>query len=78
MFISVPIGHRKTQIEQIVTDMKNFVQQTIADIFIVSVITLAVYFFAELLKPGLVTDYVSLNLLLLWTVVIGIIRALKS
>lgn len=42
------------------------------DIFSVTLTTFIVYFFVDLLKPGLVTNYINLNALLLFVIATGV------
>lgn len=50
----------------------------IRDIFRIALITFIVYFFADLIKPGLVTNYVNLNSLLLLVIGGGIVTILTG
>ena len=42
------------------------------DIFRIALATFVVYFFADLIKPGFVTNYINLNALLLFVLASGI------
>lgn len=55
-----------------------FIRSLVRDCFTVGLVTFAVYFFADLVKPGLVTNYINLNLLLLCVIVVGIIHILLT
>lgn len=48
------------------------IRSIIRDIFTISLTTFVVYFFADLIKPGLVTNYINLNMLLLFVIGSGI------
>ncbi len=54
----------------------NFLKSLIGDIFTISVVSLVVFFTAEIIKPGFITNYFNLNLFLLWCILIGIIQVL--
>lgn len=48
----------------------------VRDIFLVALVTFIVYFFADLVKPGFVTNYINLNALLLFVIGSGIVTVL--
>lgn len=50
----------------------------VRDLFVISLSTFIVYFFADLLKPGLVTNYINLNVLLLFVIGSGIATVLLT
>lgn len=50
----------------------------VRDIFLVALVTFIVYFFADLVKPGFVTNYINLNVLLLFVIGSGILTVLTS
>ena len=50
-----------------------FLKKIVRDAFVISLMTFIVYFFVDtLVKQGLVTNYVNLNILLLFVIVSGI------
>ena len=55
-----------------------FVTILIRDIFRIALGTFVVYFFADLVKPGLVTNYINLNALLLFVIASGIATVLLT
>ncbi|MBI5798413.1 MAG: hypothetical protein HZB10_00590 [Candidatus Yonathbacteria bacterium] len=59
--------------KKIVTD---FLIPVIRDTFVISLCTFVFYFFADMAKPGLVTNYVNLNVLLLFVFFAGIVTIL--
>ncbi|MBI4262159.1 hypothetical protein HY624_01390 [Candidatus Uhrbacteria bacterium] len=59
--------------KKIATD---FLIPVIRDTFVISLCTFVFYFFADMVKPGLVTNYVNLNVLLLFVIVSGIVTVL--
>lgn len=56
----------------------NYIRQIIHDVFVVALVTFIVYFFADLLKPGFVTNYINLNMLLLFVIASGIATILLT
>jgi hypothetical protein len=58
--------------------MKDFSLKIINDVLVISLVTLIAFFICELLKPGFVTNYLNMNLFLLWCVLIGIIQIAES
>ena len=52
--------------------MKEFFIRLTHDVFVISLVTFIVYFFADVIKPGLVTNYINLNMLLLFVIASGI------
>ncbi|MFA5358882.1 MAG: hypothetical protein WC310_03630 [Patescibacteria group bacterium] len=48
------------------------------DVFSVSAVSWAVCVVSETIKPGFVTNYLDMNIFLLWTVIIGIIYTLMN
>ncbi len=53
--------------------MKILVLKIINDTFYLALITFIVYFVLELIKPGLISNYFDLNLLLIITIILGIL-----
>lgn len=55
-----------------------YVRHIIHDVFIVALATFVVCFFADLIKPGFVTNYINLNTLLLLVIATGIVTILLT
>ena len=53
--------------------MKILILKIINDTFYLALITFIVYFVLELIKPGLISNYFDLNLLLIITIILGIL-----
>ncbi len=53
--------------------MKKIVLKIIDDIFYLTLITFIVYFVLELIKPGIISNYFDLNILLLSVIIFGIL-----
>ncbi len=58
---------------KIVTDL---FRPIIRDLFVIGLCTFTFYFFADMVKPGLVTNYVNLNAVLLFVIISGIVTVL--
>lgn len=59
-------------------ELPPFVKMLVRDIFRIALMTFVVYFFADLIKPGLVTNYINLNALLLFAIVLGVVTILLT
>lgn len=57
-------------------ELSPFLKVFVRDIFRVAFSTFAVYFLADLLKPGFVTNYINLNVLLLFVIASGVATVL--
>ena len=55
-----------------------YIHQIIHDVFVVALVAFVIYFFADLVKPGLVTNYINLNILLLFVIASGITTILLT
>lgn len=55
-----------------------FVRRLLCDVFFVSLGTFVVYFFSDLINPGLVTNYVNLNALLFFVIGVGVAHLLTD
>lgn len=58
--------------------MTQFFRRLVHDVFAISLVTFVVYFFADVIKPGLVTNYINLNMLLLFVIASGIATVLTD
>lgn len=56
--------------------LKVFCKKVLRDAFGVALATYVVYFFADLALPGLVSNYLNMNVLLLWVIGLGIATVL--
>lgn len=54
------------------------IRRLIHDVFVIGLSTFVVYFFADLIKPGFVTNYINLNALLLFVTATGIATILTD
>ncbi len=58
--------------------MPTFFHRIAHDVFVIALVTFVVYFFADIIKPGLVTNYINLNALLLFVIASGIATVLTN
>lgn len=59
-------------------ELPSFIKTLLHDVFIIALATFVVYFFADFLKPGFVTNYINLNTLLLFVIGSGIATILTG
>lgn len=58
--------------------VRMFLKSTLRDAFGVALATYIVYFFADLVLPGLVSNYINMNVLLLWVIGLGVMTVLLT